>query len=72
MRRLLPTLLPLLGAIGALALAASTATAATAISPAREFAPRQLLVKFEGEKRGEAIGLPRGAGVRETARALRR
>lgn len=71
MRRLTPTLLPLLGAIGALALAAPPAVAATAISPAREFAPRQLLVKFEGERRGEAIALPRGAGVRETARALR-
>lgn len=71
MRRLLPTLLPLLGAIGALSLAASPAAAATAISPAREFAPRQLLVKFEGERRGEAIALPRGAGVRASARALR-
>ncbi|MFL5873158.1 MAG: S8 family serine peptidase [Solirubrobacterales bacterium] len=71
MRRLLPTLLPLLGAIGALSLAASPAAAATAISPARGFAPRQVLVKFEGERRGEAIALPRGAGVRATARALR-
>jgi serine protease len=71
MRRLLPTLLPLLGAIGALSLAASPAAAATAISPAHGFAPRQVLVKFEGERRGEAIALPRGAGVQATARELR-
>ncbi len=72
MRRLLPTLLPLLGAIGALSLAASPALAETGLSPARAFAPGQLLVKFEGQGRGKAIQLPAGAGVRETARALRR
>jgi serine protease len=71
MRRLLPTLLPLLGAIGALALAASPALAETGISPAREFSPGQLLVKFEGQRRGEAIDLPRGLGVHQAARALR-
>src|SRR6188472_274180 len=72
MRRLLPTLLPLLGALGALSLAASPASAETGISPARAFAAGQLLVKFEGQRQGEAIALPPGAGVRETARALRR
>lgn len=71
MRRLLSTLLPLLGAIGTLSLAASPAPAATGVSPARAFAPGQLLVKFEGRRHGEAIALPPGAGVRETARALR-
>jgi len=71
MRRLFPTLLPLFWALGALTLGASPALAETGISPAREFAPRQLLVKFEGQRRGEAITLPRGAGVREAARALR-
>jgi serine protease len=70
MRRLLPTLL--LGAIGALSLAAPPALAATGIAPARAFAPGQLLVKFEGQRRGAAIDLPPGAGVRETARALRK
>jgi serine protease len=64
-------LLPLLGAIGALSLAASPALAETGVSPARGFAPGQLLVKFEGQRRGEVISLPRGAGVRETARVLR-
>lgn len=72
MRRLLPTLLPLLGAIWALSLAASPALAETGVSPARAFAPGQLLVKFEGQRRGEAIELPAGVGVREAARSLRR
>jgi len=72
MRRLLPTLLLLLVATGTLSLAASPALAQTGIAPARAFAPGQLLVKFEGQRRGEAIALPAGAGVRETARALRR
>jgi serine protease len=72
MRRLPPTLLPLLGAIGALALAAPPAMAATAISPAREFAPGQLLVKLEGQRRAKAIALPDGLGVHEAASMLRR
>ena len=71
MRRLPPTLLPLLLAIGALRLAAPPALAQTGISPARGFAPGQLLVKFEGQRRGEAIALPHGVGVRRAARILR-
>ncbi|HEU5062688.1 MAG TPA: S8 family serine peptidase [Solirubrobacterales bacterium] len=55
----------------ALAAIAPPAKAATAVSPAREFAPRQLLVKFEGQRTGRAIELAAGSGVRETARALR-
>ena len=35
------------------------------------FAPRQLVVKFSGEAHGRTVGLPRGAGVLATARALR-
>lgn len=62
----------MLSAIWALSPAASPALAATGVAPARAFAPGQLLVKFEGERRGAAIKLPAGAGVRETARALRR
>lgn len=58
-------------AIAGMALAAP-AGAATGISPAREFAPRQLLVKFEGQRSGQRIALAPGAGVRQTARALRR
>jgi serine protease len=45
--------------------------AADAIAPAHRFAPRQLVVKFTGEAHGRTVGLPRGAGVLATARALR-
>jgi serine protease len=54
------------------ALGGDTVEAASGISPAREFAPRQLLVKFEGQRSGRLISLAPGAGVRETAKALRR
>jgi serine protease len=71
MRRILRTLLPP-AAIAVLLLAAAPAWAARGISPARGFAPRQLLVKFAGERHGQAIELARGVGVRQAARALRR
>jgi serine protease len=61
----LAVLLVLLGAT------ASHAAAASGIGPARRFAPRQLVVKFKGERHGRTVGLPRGAGVLATARALR-
>lgn len=70
MRRLLRMLLP------AAALAAcvlpSAAAAETALAPARGFAPRQLLVKLEGQQVGRAFSLAPGAGVQRTAKALRR
>lgn len=50
---------------------AGQAAAAGGIGPARRFAPRQLVVKFKGEEHGHTVGLPRGAGVLATARALR-
>lgn len=71
MKRLLRPLLPLI-AIAGLALASAPAGAETGISPAREFAPRQLLVKFEGQRRGQSLTLAPGTGVRRAARALRR
>ncbi|HEX4305555.1 MAG TPA: S8 family serine peptidase [Solirubrobacterales bacterium] len=58
----------LLGLLGA---TASQAAAASGIGPARRFAPRQLVVKFKGEPHARTVGLPRGAGVVATARALR-
>jgi serine protease len=61
----LAAVLALLGAT------ASNAAAASGIGPARRFAPRQLVVKFEGERHGRTVGLPRGAGVLAAARALR-
>jgi serine protease len=70
MRRLLRNLLPL--TIAALAIVATPAAAASGVSTARGFAPHQLLVKFEGERHGRAIGLAPGVGVRQAARALNR
>ncbi|HEY0276625.1 MAG TPA: S8 family serine peptidase, partial [Solirubrobacterales bacterium] len=61
----LAALLALLGA------GAGAAGAASAIGQHHAFASRQLVVKFDGEAHGRTIGLPRGAGVLETARALR-
>jgi serine protease len=71
MNRLLRTLMPPLLAIAALAATTAPARGAVAISPAQEFAPRQLLVKFEGQRTGGAVVLTAGAGVRQAARALR-
>jgi len=71
MRRQLPILAAatLLATLGP---APAPAGAATGISPAREFAPRQLVVKFAGEGPGRTVTLPGGVGVRRGAAALRR
>ncbi len=71
MRRLLRTFLPL-AAIASLVLAAAPAQAASGVASGRGFAPRQLLIKFEGQRQGRAVRLGHGVGVREGARALRR
>jgi serine protease len=69
MRRLLRILLPL---TLVLALLPSAAVASPpAISPAHEFAPRQLLVKFEGQRLERPLSLPRGTGVEQAAALLR-
>ncbi len=70
MRRPLP-ILASLALLAALAVGAAPAGAATAISPAREFAPRQVVVKFSGQRRGRTLALPPGSGVRRAAAALR-
>ena len=57
----------LAGAIGA-----ASASAASGISPAREFVPRQVVLRFEGQPSGRAVELPRGVEVREAVAALRR
>jgi serine protease len=71
MRRLLPIFATatLLAASGGSPAAAS---AGTGIAPAHGFAPRQVVVKFVGERSGRAVALAPGAGVRRTAAALRR
>lgn len=70
MRRTLPifaaaTLLACLGL-------ATPAAADTGLAAARGFAPRQVVVKFESERRGRTLALPAGTGVRAAAAALRR
>jgi serine protease len=70
MIRRLPTYTAVVLILGATA--ATAATADVGISPARGFAPRRVVVKFRGERRGRALGLPVGVGVRSAAAALRR
>jgi serine protease len=66
-------ILAVLVLLAALAAAAVTpAGAVTGVSPAREFVPRQVVVKFEGQRHGRTVGLPPEVGVREAATALRR
>jgi serine protease len=68
MRRLLRILLPLTLALAVLPTAA--AASPPSLAPAREFAPRQLLVKFEGQRRAHPLSLPRGTGVGQAAALL--
>ena len=70
MRRLLP-ISACAALLAPLAFGAGSAAAATAISPAHEFAPRQVIVKFSGEREARTLGLPAGTGVRRAAAALR-
>src|SRR6478609_8546899 len=70
MRRLLPTLATA-ALLAASVVDAAPAGAATAVAAAHGFAPRQVVVKFDGERGGRTLALPRGAGVRQTAAALR-
>jgi len=59
-------------ALAATAVPANAAAGQAALAPAREFAPRQLLVKFEGQRLGRAVSLAPGTGVRDAAAALRK
>jgi serine protease len=70
MRRLLP-IFATATVLAGLAAGPVGASAATAISTAHGFAPRQLVVKFDGERRGRTLALPAGADVHQTAAALR-
>lgn len=53
-------------------LGAAPASAATGISPAREFAPGQVVLKVRGAPASKVVGLRTGVGVRAAAHALRR
>jgi serine protease len=70
MRRLAPILAPF-ALLAALALA-GTARAEPGIAEARGFAPREVVVKFEGERDGRRLRIAPGVGVRRAAAALRR
>jgi serine protease len=52
--------------------AAVPAGARIGISPAREFAPHQVVLELKGQRRGKAVALPPGFSVRRTTAALRR
>ena len=64
--------LPLLAALGALDLRRLPRPAETGISPAREFAPRQLLVKFEGQRQARRSRCRGAPACAQAAAALRR
>jgi serine protease len=61
-----------LALLATLIAAACPAHAKQGVAEARGFAPRQLLVKFEGQPRGRTLKLPAGVGVEQTAIALGR
>ncbi len=54
-----------------LLLAAAPAQAEIGLEPARGFVPRQVVVKFEGERSARTLELPRDADVQETTARLR-
>lgn len=76
MNRRLPILaaLMLFAALGAgsAAAPAAPAGAATGASVAREFAPRQVVLKFKGQRFGRTLSLPPRIGVRRAAAVLQR
>jgi serine protease len=59
-------------ALFGLSAAAAPAAAATALSEARGFVPREVIVRFEGEGGARTVDLPPGVGVRQAAVRLRR
>jgi serine protease len=71
MRRQLPTLATA-ALLAALATGTAPASAATALAPAHGFAPRQLVVKFDGERSARTVALPADAAVPKAAASLRR
>lgn len=71
MRRLpIPAILALLAAL-TLPPAAEAATGIGAAKPVRDFAPREVVVRYESEPQGRAVRIPRGVGVRAAVKALR-
>ncbi len=58
-------------ALFATGICAAPASANTGISPARAFVPGEVVLKLQGQRRGRAVELPRGVGVRHAVAALR-
>jgi serine protease len=66
--------IPILAAVALLsaAVAAAPANAATGIAPAREFVPRQVVLKLRGAQKTRTVALPAGVGVHRATANLRR
>jgi serine protease len=71
MRGLLPTTAAA-ALLAAMLASSAPASARSGVAPAHGFAPRQLVVKLEGETAGRELALPAGSDVRASAAALRR
>src|SRR5260221_3405849 len=64
---------PIFAAVALFSAAIAAAPAGAAgISPAREFVPDQVVLKFKGAREGKTVDVPPGVGVRQAAAALRR
>ncbi len=65
---------PILAAtvLASAALAAPPASAAIGLAPAREFVPRQVVVKLHGAHHAKTVPLRHGVGVRQATATLRR
>jgi serine protease len=70
MTRCIPTLAAV--ALLSATLSAVPAGAATGVSPARQFVPRQVVLKLRGARAARTVSLPAGVGVRRAAASLRR
>ena len=66
------TIVPACAVLAVAATAAAAAAPPAGVAPAREFAPRELIVKFDGDRFGRARPVPPGVGVLEAAARLRR
>ncbi len=69
MTRCIPTLAAI--ALLSVTIAAAPAGAVIGISPAREFVPRQVVLKLRGEPRERVVRLRAGVGVHQAVEALR-
>ncbi|HEV7787144.1 MAG TPA: hypothetical protein VGQ28_17515, partial [Thermoanaerobaculia bacterium] len=71
MKRLLP-IFAAVTLLAAIAASGASARPQSSISAARGFSAGQVVVKLDGQDRGQALSLPAGAAVQQMAQALRR